>query len=366
MFGKTNKTQEITISNRTLLRVIAFIVGTIMLLNMFGSLRHPLTLIAVSIFLALAINPAVTWVAKRLKSRSRTRATTLAYLAVTTFLIGFFSIVVPPLVNQTRNFISDVPQIIRDLNDDEGRVGDFVRRYKMEEQITQLANDWSSDISNLQGPVVSLASRVVSNLVSIITVFVLTFMLLIEGPMWLASFWRQYPADRREHAKKIAYKMYVVIKSYANGQVVVATIGAAFSIVTLYIATTIFGVQTINPIAFGGLIFMFSLIPTIGAFLSAAVVVTFCLLVSVPLAVTMLVYFIVYQQIENTTIQPYIQSKGTELTPMLVFISAILGIGFGGVLGAFIAIPAAGCIKVLVDDYLDRRDAMPSSSSNKA
>jgi predicted PurR-regulated permease PerM len=68
----------------------------------------------------------------------------------------------------------------------------------------------------------------------------------------------------------------------------------------------------------------------------------------------MLVYFIIYQQIENATIQPYIQSRGSELTPMLVFIAAILGIGLGGVLGGFVAIPIAGCAKVLIDDQLDQ------------
>jgi len=69
----------------------------------------------------------------------------------------------------------------------------------------------------------------------------------------------------------------------------------------------------------------------------------------------MAAYFIVYQQIENATIQPYIQSKGNELTPMLVFIAAILGVGVGGILGAFVAIPVAGCLKILADDYVESR-----------
>jgi predicted PurR-regulated permease PerM len=76
---------------------------------------------------------------------------------------------------------------------------------------------------------------------------------------------------------------------------------------------------------------------------------------SVPLAITMLVYFIVYQQIENVTIQPYFQSRKNDLSPMLVFIAALLGIGFGGLLGGFVAIPVAGCIKILLEDWLEDR-----------
>jgi predicted PurR-regulated permease PerM len=82
--------------------------------------------------------------------------------------------------------------------------------------------------------------------------------------------------------------------------------------------------------------------------------VLFSLFASVPLAITMLIYFIIYQQIENTTIQPFVQSRANELTPLIVFIAAILGIGFGGLLGGIVAIPIAGCAKVLFDDYIER------------
>jgi predicted PurR-regulated permease PerM len=68
------------------------------------------------------------------------------------------------------------------------------------------------------------------------------------------------------------------------------------------------------------------------------------------------VFFVLYQQIENISLQPYIQSKYNELSPLLVFAAALLGIGFGGLLGGLIAIPAAGCAKLLLLDYLDRRD----------
>jgi predicted PurR-regulated permease PerM len=69
----------------------------------------------------------------------------------------------------------------------------------------------------------------------------------------------------------------------------------------------------------------------------------------------MLIYFIAYYFIENHTFQPYIQSKLNNLTPLTVFVAAILGVGFGGFLGAIIAIPAATCIKALVDDQIEQR-----------
>lgn len=360
MFGRDKKVQEFTVSTKTVLRVIALVVLAGAALRVLENMVHPLTLIFVSFFLALALNPAVTKVANRLKSRSRVLATAIAYIAVISFLTVFFSLVLPPLIQQTANFIGDIPQTLRELQDSEGFVGEMVRRYELESQVSQLANNWSSDIGSVSDGAVNIANRVISNLVSIITVLVLTFMMLVEGPRWLKAFWKQYPEDKREHAKTIAGRMYNVVTGYVVGQVLVAAIGASFAIVALIIATAVLDVSTINPVALGGIIFLFSLVPTVGTILGASIVILFSLFASPVLAITMLIYFIVYQQIENVSIQPYIQSKANELTPMIVFIAAILGIGFGGVLGAFIAIPIAGCLKVLVDDYLSRRDGKNS------
>ncbi len=363
MFGRNKKAQEFTISNETIIRVIGFGLATVLMVRFFENIAHPLTLIFVSFFLALALNQAVSWVSKKLKSKNRAKATAIAYTVVVSVLVGFSVLVVPPLINQTQEFIADIPQTVRDLKDDEGAVGDFVRRYELEEQINEFASSWAQDFGKVGGQAVSLANRVVSNLVSIITVLVLTFMMLVEGPRWIGSFWKQLPKDKRPRVKKLSLEMYDVVKNYVNGQVVVAAIGAGFSIIALFIATEIFDASSLNPIALGGIVFLFSLIPMFGATIAAAIVILFSLFVSVPLAITMAVYFIVYQQVENVTIQPLIQSKGNDLTPMLVFIAAILGVGFGGLLGALIAIPVAGCLKIYVDDMLDNREEELSKKS---
>ncbi len=357
MFGRKKGAQEFTVSNETILRIIGLSIATLLAVRFLENIIHPLTLIFVSLFLAMALNPAVIWVSARLKSRSRVRATSAAYVAVMSVLILFLSLIVPPLVRQTTTFVQDIPSTISNLKRNKGATGDFIRKYKLEDQVNELASSWSNSIGSgsVQSKVVSTANRVIANLVSIITVLILTFMMLVEGPRWLGLFWSQYPEKRRKHFKKIVTKMYGVVTSYVNGQVLIAAIAASFSIVALFIATNIFNAPSVNPIALGGIVFLFGLIPTIGAILSSVVVVLFSLFTSAPLAITMFIYFIVYQQIENATIQPYIQSRANELTPLLVFIAAILGIGFGGFLGAFIAIPVAGSIKVLIDDYTERK-----------
>lgn len=69
----------------------------------------------------------------------------------------------------------------------------------------------------------------------------------------------------------------------------------------------------------------------------------------------MAAFFLIYQQIENATIQPGIQARQNELTPLLVFIAALIGIGFGGIIGAIIAIPLAGCLRIWFFEYYGDR-----------
>ena len=200
----------------------------------------------------------------------------------------------------------------------------------------------------------STASRVGGTLVSLIAVLVMTFMMLVEGPSIVSRALAFVEPKERKRKKELLRKMYGVITAYVNGQLLIAAIAAMFAMVTLLIVTSIVD-ASVNVIALTGIVFIFGLIPLIGNILAASLVVLFCLFASTSLAVIMAIFFIVYQQVENATLQPYIQAKSNQLTPLTVFIAAIIGGGFGGLLGALAAIPAAGCLKVwLIDRYPER------------
>jgi predicted PurR-regulated permease PerM len=179
-------------------------------------------------------------------------------------------------------------------------------------------------------------------------------MMLVEGPMWVERILEAQPKGKREARKKLLQKLYRVVTNYVNGQVIVAFIAGSFALIALLVASNIFGVS-INAVALAGIIMLFGLLPLIGATIGAVIVVLACLLQSVPLAITMGIFFVIYQQVENLTIQPYIQSKASNLTPLIVFTAALIGVSVGGLLGAFVAIPTAGCIKIFVEDYYSRR-----------
>lgn len=347
--------QEVTVSNRTVVRLILLTLVTILGIRFALSVSNVLVLLFVAFFLALALNPGVSWIARNLKLKSRVAAVGISYVLVLTVLGAFLTYVVPPLVRQTVDFINDAPETIESLKTDDSSAGRFVRRYNLDEQLEGFTNNLQQRTKNFRQPVVATAGRVGNALVSIITVLVLTFMMLVEGPIWIKRYWRHMPNRRRKHDQMVAEKMYRVVTGYVNGQLLLAVIAASFAFIVLVIASTLLNVS-INAVALAGILVFTGLIPMIGNTIGGVIVTAACLFVSVPLAIIMAVFFVLYQQIENVSLQPYIHSKYNELSPLLVFVAALMGIGFGGLLGGLIAIPAAGCAKVLLMDYLERRE----------
>lgn len=355
MFKKnTEKQIHVTVDSFTIWRIIALVVIAFLALLTFSKIVQPLILILISFFLALALNPVVSSIAKNLRIKSRAGATGIAYLVVIGFLVAFFSFVFPPLVRQTVDFVKDVPQTVQTFKSQDSSVGSFLQKYNLSDDVDKLTQDFEVRFSDVGQPALSTAGKIGTTLVNTVVVLVLTFMMLVEGPVWIERYFAALKPKHREHHKKLARRMYKVVVGYVNGQVIIAAMGGFFAAIALFIASQILNVS-INAIALGGIISLFALFPMIGTIIGSIVVVLACLLVSFPLAVIMAIYFIVYQQIENVTIQPYIQSKTNTLTPMLVLIAALLGIGLGGILGALLAIPTAGCAKILIDDYFERK-----------
>lgn len=354
---------EITISNRTVLRIIALLTLTILGLRAISSLAHPMTLIGISFFLALALNPAVSWVSKQLgRKSSRTTATALAFVSVLVVLITFFSLVIPPLARQVGDFVKDVPSTVKNLETQDSPVGRTIRKYKLDNSIDQFAQDFSKRIG--PEPILNTAGRVGGTLVSILAVLAMTFMMLNEGPSWLGRIFVLIPESKREHKRLLLKKMYRMVTGYVNGQVIMSTIAASFLLVALLIASSLLNVS-VNAVALAGIVAFFGLIPMIGNPIAAVVVVFGCLLSSFNLAVVMLIYFMIYSQIENVTLQPYIQSKQNELTPLTVFVAALLGISYGGIIGALFAIPVAGCLRILLIDWASARGYISARQSAK-
>lgn len=352
---KNDARVTVNVTNRTIVRAILWIVGTIAALRFAGRVSHILTLIFVSFFLALALNPVVSWISRRTKIKGRVQATSTAYLIVIVILATFFILVTPPLVSQTRDFINKVPQLIQNFQQQNSSLAREARKYNVDQKISAAASEFASNYGNFGSTVLDTGKRLIEAVASVAAVLVLTFMMLVEGPYWMELYWGIVPDKNRERHKKLAHKMYKGVSGFVNGQVIVALLAGACSFVALEIATHVVGVG-VNAAALAGIVAMFGLIPLFGNPLSSTIVILVCLLNSVTLAIVMLIYFVVYFFVENHTFQPYVQSRLNKLTALSVFVAALLGVGFAGFLGAIVAIPVASAVKVLLEDYFKHRN----------
>ena len=343
---------EVTVSNRTVLRVLALVVVAFLGVQAFRSLAHPLTLILIAFFLACALNPAVHWISSRLKNNNRTMAIAVAFLIVLTTLVTFFSLVIPPLAKQVSEFVRDVPETVQSVKTQDSALGRTVRKYKLDSKIDDFTNDFSSRVS--ARPVLDIAGRIGETIVSILAVLAMTFMMLNEGPGWARRLATFIPEEDRKHRSELIGKMYGMVTGFVNGQFIVATVAGFVTLVALLIASSVVH-ASVNAVALAGIVAIFGLIPLIGNPMGYATVILACLLSSTNLAIVIAIFFLVYAQIENVTLQPYVQGKQNELTPLTVFVSALLGISFGGIIGALFAIPVAGCIRILLIDWTERK-----------
>jgi predicted PurR-regulated permease PerM len=171
-------------------------------------------------------------------------------------------------------------------------------------------------------------------------------MMLVEGPSWLGFARDLIPDKHHAMADRLSHDMYRVIKGYVNGQVTLAALAA------LLIMPAVFLLHISYPAALVVIIFICGLIPMVGHTIGAIIVTLVALFHSVSSAVIILAYYILYQQIENYLIQPRIQANSTNMSPLLVFMSVIVGVSFGGLFGGLVAIPAAGCIRIALLEYL--------------
>ncbi len=340
-----NKTIEVDISTQTFIKIAVLVVAMLLLVVIFRKTSHALLLIFVSFFLALALNAPVHAISKIIPGKlkgNRSLATTISFLIVVIILGGFIAYVIPPVVHQTESFISAAPRLISDFNNQTGAIGHLIRHYHLSSQVNQISKQLSNRLHNVGGVAFSAIADIGKSVFAIVTVLVLTFMMLIEGPGWLRKAQKRIPNQYHDLTVNASNDMYKVIKGYVNGQVLLAFLAAVL------ISPMVFILHFSYPVALIVVIFICGLIPMVGHTIGAIIVTTVGLFHSFSAGLIILIYYILYQQFENYVLQPKIQANSTKMSPLLVFISLVIGIDFGGLLGGLVAIPLMGCLRILI------------------
>lgn len=351
---------QIELDTKTIIRFwaapIVFMVTVAVILFLVYSARMALVIIGASIFFAIALSPPVNFLAKKFPSKSRVFSTAIAYIAVLSVLGLIIFLVVPPIVNQTIKFTQAIPELVDSATRQYSGVNLFLDKYNLQPEFTKflssIKDGTAQFAANIGSTLINSLGSFLSTIAATILLLVLTFLMLVESPHWLKHFWSIY--DDKELLKShqnIVNRMYTVVTSYVNGQLLISSIAGFVAGVSVFILGIIFDIPINLSIPAAAIIFTLSLIPLFGEITGSLIVGLILALNNVTAAIIFVIFFILYAQIEANMLAPKIHSKRINLPALAILLSVTIGIYMFGIVGAIISIPIAGCLRVLFEEY---------------
>lgn len=347
-------------SLRTVIAVIAVVIAAWAALSLLSITRQVITWLLVALFFAMALNPAVDWFMRHgIKRRGQAVGLTFALALLGIAAIGYAFI--PTLVNQVNDFVHAVPGYVDDLTKGKGKFGFLETKYQIVEKIReQIDKGGASKVLGLTGAALSITKSVVSLVLATITIAFLTFFMLLEGPVWVERFYGLMPEGSRQRWRKVGYDIYRTVGGYVTGNLAISLIAGTLTTIVLLALGVPFAV------ALGVIVAILDLIPLAGATIAGVIISTVAFIHSITAGIIVVVFFVVYQQIENHFLQPVIYSRTVQLSPLIVLVAILIGAKVAGILGALGAIPVAGAIQVLVIDWQQHRKVRGSPAVEPA
>ncbi|MDO4870736.1 MAG: AI-2E family transporter [Candidatus Saccharibacteria bacterium] len=348
---------KIEVDNWTIARFWLVLLGILGAIILIYWARHALAIIGLATFLAIAANPLVSKLSRKFFHNKRTAATAILFVSFLLILVAFAFLIVPSVTSQVYSFIETAPNTISKTISSL-KNNSIVEQFNLTSYFDEINNyinlhkqTWASQIGSIM---FNGVSSIITFVFSGIIVLTLTLLMLTDAPRITKGFWRFYKNKRvMEHHQKLATRMAGTITSFVSGQLAQVTISGTCAGIVVFILSITFHISTnlIAPVAL--IVSLMSLIPLVGATIGGIIGMLMITMSNIPAAIVFIIYFIVYQQLENNVIAPFIQSKATSLSSLTVLIAITVGIYLFGIVGALIAIPAAGCIKILLEDNFD-------------
>lgn len=328
-----------------------FAVGALAAYWLFGlllSVAGIVVLVVVAMFLAAGLNPAVEFFVRHRMSRPWAVLTviSLVLLALALFVVAL----VPVISEQVAALVDRVPGWLQDFKQSRD-IQQFDERYHVIEKVEDFvtSGDWAA---GLFGGVVGLGLAVLGALANAFVVVVLTLYFLASMAHTKATLYQLAPASKRERVTDLGDQILAGVGGYVSGAFIVAMCAGISSLVFLMVV----GLGE-YAVALAAVVALLDVIPMIGATLGAVVVTAIGFATEPRIGVACLVFYIVYQQIENYVIYPRVMQRSVNVPGAVTVIAALVGAGLLGVVGALLAIPTAAAILLLVREiWLPRQD----------
>ncbi|MFE3037819.1 AI-2E family transporter [Streptomyces canus] len=335
---------------RTMLTAIGLVLASYVALQLVMQTRRVLVWMVVALFFAVALYPAVNALERRVTRCHRSVATLLVFLITVVVVGALIALFVTPLAQEGSRLADRLPTLIDDARAGRGPIGNLLERTHVLHYVQQHRGQVRSFATGLGTPALAFVRSAATTVAGAVTIFVLAYLMVLEGPKVIDGALALTDEERAARIRRVGAACARTVNGYVTGNLLISVICGVLTFVTLLIAG----------VPFAGLLALFvalaDLIPLVGATLGAVVASLAAFIHSLPAGIAAVIFFIVYQQVENHLLQPVILSRTVKLNPLTVLVAILMAVEIAGILGALLAIPIAGMIKVILRDVWAHRD----------
>jgi len=271
-------------------------------------------------------------------------ATLVVFLVVLLTLAGVIAAFAVPVAQEAGRFAGQLPDLIEQARTGRGPIGDLLQRTNALQYVQDNQERIRAFATGLTTPVAGVLRGVATGVAGTLTVFVLAYLMVLEGPKVVDGTVNLFAPATALRIRTVGADCARSITGYISGNLMISVICGTLTFIVLKVAG----------VPFAALIALFvaiaDLIPLVGATLGAVVAGVVAFVHSVPAGVIVVVFFILYQQLENHLLQPLIFSRTVKLNPLTVLIAILIAVELAGILGALLAIPIAAMIQVILRD----------------
>jgi predicted PurR-regulated permease PerM len=326
---------------RTIVAAVGVVLGTYIVVETVLATLRIVAWVMIAGFFALVLAPAVRRVQARVGGR-RGLATAIVVFTTLLSIAGLVALFILPVRDQLAAIVTDLPGTVEKAADGRGPIGGLVRKLGLVNYVQDHEQQLKNAAERLEESSVDVLQSVLEGLIAFVTITVLTFFFLSQSTNLGKALSNMIPPRRRESVKRVSREAANAISGYMVGNLLISL----YAGVSAFVCLMALGVPA--PIVLAVWVAFADLIPLVGATIGAAVAVLAAFLHSPTAGVIALIFFVVYQQIENGVIYPVVMARKVKVNPLVVLLSVLLGVELFGFLGAVLAVPASGAIQVVV------------------
>jgi predicted PurR-regulated permease PerM len=345
--GPDARRVEIVVSGPTVLKAALVALGVFVVIVA----SEVILTIALALVFALGLDPAVTWFTDRGMGRARAAllVSFLVFLVVAVIVVW----VAVPIWNEVRGLVDDIPGYVDKLKDEPG-FKQLADNTDVVDKAHSVASNAAKSIPKAASALLGITGSLVGSALSVVTLVFLTLFLLIGLPDFTRAALAMLPPAEADHAARLIAEVTRTIAFSLLGNLTISVIAGTVVGVTAVIIGAPF------PIVLAVIVGLFDLIPQVGSLIAAVIVVLITLAgAGLAPAIVLAVVILIYQQVENYVIQPVVYRQAIELSGFATIAVVMVGGSLLGVLGAVLAVPVAGSVKVILRELTaSRRERM--------